>query len=350
MVSDSSAKRAIGITFSFEGSGWGQVTGNFDGQGLSCGGAQWCLGQGSLQPLLRRILNELGSSAERFMAMDHVRRLCSVMDGPVAKAVAFGNRITDPQHPHRVLSPWRAELSAVLSSPVGVAAQKLALKPMLDRAEAYCVQFGLKSEPAFCLMFDIVTQNGSIGPRTAEEIRRQWEAKQLTAEKPKLEVVAVCRANASKELFGPADRDLGGNDDGLVTEAPRFARFSAMLPQMPLPRRLTFDMPADMPVEQQARSLWRADVLSRKLCIARGYGHVHGKERNLAQEFGLSDAPYSVERATEGSHSTARAFHHAEDLWYALPYPDDCGFTYVEPSTETQTPPAADVPPDTQGS
>jgi len=50
---------ALNISGSFEGSdGWENLTNNFDGQGLSLGLLNQCLGQGSLQPMLIEMQNE----------------------------------------------------------------------------------------------------------------------------------------------------------------------------------------------------------------------------------------------------------------------------------------------------
>lgn len=40
------------LIYSFEGSSYTKLSGNFDGQGISYGLLQWNFGQGTLQPLL----------------------------------------------------------------------------------------------------------------------------------------------------------------------------------------------------------------------------------------------------------------------------------------------------------
>ena len=53
---------ALQITGSFEGSGYNQISGNFDGQGISAGILQWNYGQGSLQnKILRPLIDEYGT-------------------------------------------------------------------------------------------------------------------------------------------------------------------------------------------------------------------------------------------------------------------------------------------------
>ena len=47
--------QAIKITSFYEGSGFDEVTGNFDGQGLSYGILQWNFGQGTLQPIFKNL-------------------------------------------------------------------------------------------------------------------------------------------------------------------------------------------------------------------------------------------------------------------------------------------------------
>ena len=62
--SDELINKALDITGAFEGSGFNQVTGNFDGQGISAGVLQWNYGQGSLQSkILKPILSKYGRGA-----------------------------------------------------------------------------------------------------------------------------------------------------------------------------------------------------------------------------------------------------------------------------------------------
>ena len=48
-------RKALSVTSAFEGGGFGTVTGNFDGQGLSCGALQWAFGQGTQQKLVKEV-------------------------------------------------------------------------------------------------------------------------------------------------------------------------------------------------------------------------------------------------------------------------------------------------------
>jgi hypothetical protein len=41
-------------------------------------------------------------------------------------------------------------------------------------------------------------------------------------------------------------------------------------------------------ISEQVKPRWQDDVKSRKLCIARGEGYVHGIWYNLFEQFGIS--------------------------------------------------------------
>jgi hypothetical protein len=100
-----------------------------------------------------------------------------------------------------------------------------------------CREYGLWSERAAALMFDIVTQNGSIARTTAAQIRAEigmlpTAVAEKDLEVSKLEIVANRRAEA-------------------------------------------------------ANSRWVDDVRRRKLCIARGKGVVHGIQYDIEAQFGI---------------------------------------------------------------
>src|SRR5262245_15753274 len=54
-ISEDELAVLVKVTGTFENSGdpYEGVSGDFDGQGISCGVLQWNIGQGSLQPLVR---------------------------------------------------------------------------------------------------------------------------------------------------------------------------------------------------------------------------------------------------------------------------------------------------------
>lgn len=104
----------------------------------------------------------------------------------------------------------------------------------MDHARAIFAEFGFKTERGLALCFDIAVQDG--GVKAAARAAFEHEAAPTAPEGQRL--VALAEAVA-----GCAVQEL------------------------------------------------RVDVCNRKLCIATGRGHVHGRDYDLEQEFGLTLGP-----------------------------------------------------------
>lgn len=232
--------RCVAITGAFETNAgppdcFAGVSGDFDGQGLSVGVCQWNFGQDSLQPLLSSMLTKHDAVA-RAVFQDHYPVLAAALASPKDDLMAFARSI---QHPvtHRVDEPWRGMLKALGRTPEFQKIQVVAAGRLLKTARAMCREYGLKSERALALMFDIVVQNGSIQPLVKARIQKDFDALPADLEADALEVermriVAVRRAEAAN---------------------PR----------------------------------WVEDVRARKLCLANGAGKVHGVDYDLEGQFGI---------------------------------------------------------------
>lgn len=220
------------------------LSGDFDGQGISFGVLQWNLGQGSLQPLLRDMIAEhedltRNLFAEHFDALHELMKLGGDGAGR-ADALEFSRSI---QHPvtHQVYEPWRGYAKSLGRTREFQQIQVRYAQQAYRQALALCDEYAVWSERAVALMFDIVTQNGSIKPVTRAQI--QGDIRALPAglddserEVRMLKIVANRRAEAAS-------------------------------PQ------------------------WVDDVRRRKLCIASGEGVVHGIRYNLDAQFGIRLAP-----------------------------------------------------------
>ncbi len=106
-----------------------------------------------------------------------------------------------------------------------------------QRAIELCREFGVWSERALALMFDVVVQNGSISNETRKKIngdisRLSSNIPEKDLEVEKLRIIANRRAEASRAQF-------------------------------------------------------REDVRRRKLCCANGKGNVHGTDYDLEHQFGI---------------------------------------------------------------
>jgi len=225
-------KKALAITSSFEGSGFVNVTGNFDGQGISVGALQWNIGQGSLQPLLRRMDTENNALTRQIFGSNY-DSFHNMLSKSQSEQLAWAKSINNSSN--KIVEPWNSQIKALCGTVQFQQIQMDAVKPVADRALAICQKYNLKSERAFALAFDIATQNGSVSSTADSIIKSKVTAS--TTEKEKLVIIATAVADCSKAIY-------------------------------------------------------RNDVYSRKMTIVNGSGTVHGSYVNVDVKYGLSDAAF----------------------------------------------------------
>jgi len=232
--------RCLALTGSFEtGAGipdcFAGVSGDFDGQGISFGVLQWNFGQGSLQPLLKRMFTEYPERS-RLIFQDRFETIFSKLSGEKAELMAFARSIQHPTR-HFLHEPWRGMFKSLGRSDEFQRIETDAANTLYKAARRLCADYGLWSERAVALMFDIKVQNGSINEAVKGQIVADFEklSPALGEEEKEVErmrIVANRRAEAAK-------------------------------------------------------AQWREDVRARKLCIANGSGNVHGIPYDLAEQFGI---------------------------------------------------------------
>jgi hypothetical protein len=240
------AARCLALTGAFEtGAGvpdcFCGISGDFDGQGISLGVLQWNFGQGSLQPLLKEMMSEHRDVSEQIFGT-HLGALTEALGANPEDLMNFARSV---QHPvkHTVFEPWRGYAKALGRTAEFQRIQVKHANGNFQQALSLCRQYELWSERAVALMFDIVTQNGSIKNITRAQIAADIQAlpaglSDADREVRKLEIVANRRAEAAN---------------------PR----------------------------------WVDDVRRRKLCIARGGGVVHGISYDIEEQFGIRLQRYS---------------------------------------------------------
>jgi len=211
------------------------LSGDFDGQGISFGVLQWNFGQGSLQPLLKRMCADYGEQAEAVFH-DNYGRLTTILNATKSEQMAFARSLQDLNR-KTVIEPWRGMFKSLGRTEEFQRIEADAANGIYKAAKQLCAEYGLWSERGLALMFDIKTQNGSIS--TAVKTRILTDFHNLSAvmsaeetEQAKLRIVANRRAEAAK-------------------------------------------------------ARWIEDVRERKLCIANGGGSVHGIQYELDEQFGI---------------------------------------------------------------
>ena len=237
------ARRCLALTGSFE-TGlpppdcFAALSGDFDDQGLSLGVCQWNLGQGTLQPLLARMLAEHPGIVETIFH-DRTPELRAVLVSPRAEQLAWARSLQDGRH--RIDEPWRGNLKTLARREEFQRLQERAAGHLLGQARRLCTTYQVRSQRALALMFDIVVQNGGIGPLVGARIARDLARLGVPGEVARLRVVAIRRAEAVN---------------------PR----------------------------------WIDDVRARKLTIAEGRGVVHGRRYDLARDYAITLSPFAGRR------------------------------------------------------
>lgn len=234
--------KALEITGGFEGRGFDQVTGDFDGQGISAGILQWCYGQDSLQmKILLPYLKRHGSIDEKFGFPWPGIDSTATMQGERAVSYARAHMLVGA----KVKMEWEACWRRFLNDHDTNQIQTEAAADVGSKAEHIARDWGLDSLRSFCFFFDIVTQNGSM-----KEVKR---------EPPNLmKCLAVCDGP-----HRPANRTIW-----------RELLLNASNEQL-----ILFDAAYERALI--SRPTFFQDVLARKGTIALGRGVVHGKSWDL---------------------------------------------------------------------
>ena len=233
--------RCLGLTGAFEtGQGppecFAGLSGDFDGQGMSLGVLQWNFGQDSLQPMLQQMLSRHARVAKAVFQSNY-GVLKAALASDKTELMRFARSIQDPLR-HSVNEPWRGMFKALCRTAEFQAIQVQHAGGLFRAAQDLAAEYGLWSQRAVALMFDIKVQNGSIGKSVRAQIMTDFD--RLPA--------------------GLAKEDV---------EVERMAIIANRRAEAASPR-------------------WIEDVRARKLCIARGAGVVHGIRYDLEQQFGIS--------------------------------------------------------------
>ena len=235
--------RCLALTGAFETSApvpdcFAGLSGDFDGQGLSFGALQWNIGQGSLQPLLQE-MNKTHPEILEEIFDEFCPVLLAMLKWDRDEQLAWARSIQTNRR--WVVEPWRGLFKALGRREEFQAIQVRHAAELHQPALRLCEIYGVRSERAVALMFDISVQNGSISDHVRAHIEHDFKR------------------------LGPA-----GNPD--QDEVARL--------------RIVANRRAEA-----AKLEWVEDVRRRKLTIANGEGTVHGSYYNLEEQYGIRLAP-----------------------------------------------------------
>jgi hypothetical protein len=243
LASQPLAQRCLALTGSYETTKYPpdcfwRISGDFDGMGLSFGALQWNVGQGTLQPVFEQMYTQ-HSDLLRNIFHEYFDTMAQLSGEAVADQLAFIRSIQTRGVLHE---PWQGMLITLGRTPECQQVQTAHASGIFEQALQMCDDYGVVSERAVALMFDILTQGGSIGNVVRAQIKSDFV--QLPPNDPgnevaKMTIIANRRAASS---------------------APKFVD----------------------------------DVRTRKLTIANGVGTVHGNFYDLADMFGLTLSPFAA--------------------------------------------------------
>jgi hypothetical protein len=215
------------------------LSGDFDDQGISFGVLQWNIGQGSLQPLLAKMNQNHPDILEQILGSNY-SALVSMLEETLEEQLAWARSIQDPLR-HVLFEPWSGQFKALGRRQEFQDIEAEYAAEVFQQALALCNDFGVTSQRAAALMFDIKVQNGGV---------KTWVKSLILSDFQQL------------DQFGP------GSGDGSV----EVARLQIIASR----------------AAASANPKWIADVQSRKMTIANGEGIVHGNHYNLEDQYGIS--------------------------------------------------------------
>lgn len=233
LVNPTLPPRVARMIEAFEG-GW--LAGDFDGMILSWGPFQWNLGQGTLQPILTRLVTLAPMIVQQHLGPEIVSAIKAGRIIPFARA----NILTPAGHA-RV--EWQRKFARLAQEPVTQQVFSEAMLPYLERGQRLAGTLSLVTERAYALCCDIAVQNGAVRADHVNTYRRRLADGVYAPGVP---------------LLTPAN----------PPEWERLKLLGTVVADLATPR-------------------WRENVLARKLTIALGRGAVHGRHYVMHEDFGI---------------------------------------------------------------
>ena len=222
---------AKNISKQFEVGNSNQVAGNFDGQGLSLGYIQWCIGQDTLQPLLNRMDREYNDEM-RSIFEDNYDSIHNMILDTKENQLEWAKSINTLSN--TIAEPWYSQFVKLCNNQNFINIESDAIAYKVGQAMIICDKYNLKTVRGFALAFDIAVQNGSISQEAAKIIDTAIMENPNMIEKDLLKVIANAVADTSTSNI--------------------------------------------------------EDIRARKMAIVNGEGTVHGFELDLEKSYGLSDS------------------------------------------------------------
>ncbi len=170
------------------------MSGNFDGQGFSFGCLQFCLGQGSLQPLLKEMIQSHSAIVDNIFGNGSATFKEMLNKTDIQSQVAWSAAI---QTNNKILPEWKDRFYKLGQTNEMQQIQLKVAKNVFDKALAMMPIYQVKSQRAAAMFFDLRTQQGGISDTMKLDILQTFVKQNITDEVQKLTIIAIKRAETA---------------------------------------------------------------------------------------------------------------------------------------------------------
>jgi hypothetical protein len=185
---------ARSISKQFEVGNSNQIAGDFDGQGLSLGYLQWCIGQGTLQPLLNRMDRQYNDEMKSIFGTNYDSIHNMTLD-TLENQRSWAKSINDSTN--TIAEPWYSQFVSLCNNQHFINIELDAEAYKIGQAMIICDKYNLRTVRSFVLAFDIVIQNGSISSDATKIIDTALMQNPNMIEKDLIKVIANAIADTS---------------------------------------------------------------------------------------------------------------------------------------------------------
>lgn len=178
-LTDSLKDKLLRNTGFFEGNnGYSNVSGNFDGQGLSFGIIQYNFGQGTLQPLLKEYIKNNETEFKAVFGTSKAATLKDIVNNKTkSQQIAWGDSISTSGG--NVVSEWKTLFEAMGAKSANQSLQRKYAESYFDRAVSFAGKFGIVSTQGLAFLFDHAVQSWSISGESSiiaeiQSLEKAW--------------------------------------------------------------------------------------------------------------------------------------------------------------------------------
>jgi hypothetical protein len=218
---DQALETALAVTAAFETAGdkFQQITGNFDGAGLSFGPAQVNFGTGTLVPLFKKFIAADEAAVRAcFSDPDDYEEWIRVMALPAKQQIEWANGISTGRGGHGVIEPWNGYFRAIGRV---LRFREIMVESMLTdyggkmmralrQLRTLRPDIGIDHLRCICSLYDLVVQQGSLDKAWDEIVARvnrenprdQFTLVQIAVEERGRKASAEWRADACSRRLG----------------------------------------------------------------------------------------------------------------------------------------------------